>query len=327
MTKALGLALLVAALAQGETRVIPAAEIVSRARWGMTQAQLLTAFHGEAGITPIRRVYSFHGAQDRLATVGILFARLEQIPCGVIFLFDDEARLDGIVFVSDPSHAQAYDGFIMTEAVLSGRYGEPTRSVKEASKVGFRSVWFQKDAVWELTYVYPSLILTIDKRIDQTAQSMMADWTELHGPHRLFPGIRSAPQEVLTNPSAPPVKATISNGSPQSSVKEVVYQVDGTSKYVNLILTSESGDKEQSQVKLPFELKFYAKGGQFLYLSAQKARITKRVLHVLGDQDDVVDDGVAGMVHVLIRVSGAVLEEATTNTPYGIATADGKLPD
>jgi hypothetical protein len=115
--------------------------------------------------------------------------------------------------------------------------------------------------------------------------------------------------------------------SPQSTMKEVIYQVDGTSKYVNLTLTSASGGKEQSTVKLPFELKFFAKGGQFAYLSAQKAKITKRVLHALYDQDEVVDDGVVGTVHVLIKVGGAVFQEASSNAPYGIATAEGKLPE
>jgi hypothetical protein len=103
--------------------------------------------------------------------------------------------------------------------------------------------------------------------------------------------------------------------------------VDGTAKYVNLTLTSRDGGKEQRTIKLPFELSFYAKGGQFLYLSAQKARITKTTLHVLGDTQDVVDEGVAGSVHVLIRVGGAVLQEASSDAPYGVATAEGKLPD
>jgi hypothetical protein len=116
--------------------------------------------------------------------------------------------------------------------------------------------------------------------------------------------------------------------SPQSGMKEVVYQVDGTAKYVNLTLTNQDGGKEQRQIKLPFELEFYAKGGQFLYLSAQKARITKPTLHVgVPDTQDVVDEGVAGTVHVVIKASGAVLQEASSDAPYGIATAEGKLPD
>jgi hypothetical protein len=87
------------------------------------------------------------------------------------------------------------------------------------------------------------------------------------------------------------------------------------------------GQVRESQVKLPFELKFYAKVGQYLYLSAQKVRVVKPGLHVLDDQEDVVYDGIAGKVHVLIRCSGAVLQEASADVPYGIATAEGKLPD
>lgn len=115
--------------------------------------------------------------------------------------------------------------------------------------------------------------------------------------------------------------------SPQSGMKEVVYQVDGTAKYANLTLTNKDGGKEQNQVELPFELKFYAKGGQSLYVSAQKVRVIKTGLHVLDEQQDVVYDGVRGSVHVLIRCSGAVLQQASSDAPYGIATAEGKLPD
>ena len=111
------------------------------------------------------------------------------------------------------------------------------------------------------------------------------------------------------------------------SVKEVAYQVDGTAKYVNLTLTNKDGGTEQKQVKLPFELTFYARSGQFLYLSAQKAKVIKKVLGVRGDDYEVVYDGIAGTVHVSIKVSGAVLQEATSDAPYGIAKAEGKLPD
>lgn len=74
-------------------------------------------------------------------------------------------------------------------------------------------------------------------------------------------------------------------------------------------------------------MKFYAKTGQFLYLSAQKVRVTGKYHTSAGDQLTVVDDGVVGNVHVLIRASGAVLQEASADAPYGIATAEGKLPD
>ena len=115
--------------------------------------------------------------------------------------------------------------------------------------------------------------------------------------------------------------------SPQTTVLEVVYQVDGTAKYADLTLTNKSGGKEQQHVKLPFELEFYARGGQFLYLSAQKARVTRMVSHASRNEEEVVYDGVEGRVHVLIRVGGTVLQEASSGAPYGIATAEGKVPD
>jgi hypothetical protein len=59
---------------------------------------------------------------------------------------------------------------------------------------------------------------------------------------------------------------------PQARLKEVRYEVDGTAKYADLTITNESGGKEQNRVKLPFEMKFIARAGQFLYLSAQKVQ-------------------------------------------------------
>jgi hypothetical protein len=113
----------------------------------------------------------------------------------------------------------------------------------------------------------------------------------------------------------------------QTGMREVVYEVDGTAQYANLTITNQQGGKEQNQVKLPFEMKFYAKIGQFLYLSAQKVRVTGKYHTSAGDQLIVVYDGVGGTVHVLIRCAGSVLQEASADAPYGIATAEGKLPD
>jgi hypothetical protein len=354
MTKALGLLLFVAALAQGETPVIPATEIYSHIRWGMTEEQVLGAFPEALGETtslmaspdPMDR-----SLKTRLSTVALNLRDARGIPVlSVHFFFDFAGKLNAVLY-SECSPSPADDQFTRMENTLTSEYGTPTfRGVQDTRRhpilgivpqrefsTAFVSAWLLPNSVIQINYLpWGRLDVWMEKRTNQTKATILPDYTEVHGAHQLLgvsqPAQRVlsnplAPQGVLTNPSAPPMKATISNGSPQSGVKEVVYQVDGTSKYVNLTLVGENGGKEQSQVKLPFELKFYAKGGQYLYLSAQKARITKRVLHVLGDQDDVVDDGVAGTVHVLIRVSGGVLREATTNTPYGIATADEKLPD
>jgi hypothetical protein len=50
-------------------------------------------------------------------------------------------------------------------------------------------------------------------------------------------------------------------------------------------------------------------------------------LHVLDDQQDVIYECVFGNVHVLIRCSGTLLQEASSDAPYGIASAEGRLPD
>ena len=57
---------------------------------------------------------------------------------------------------------------------------------------------------------------------------------------------------------------------PSQSAKEVTYEVDGTAAYATLTTINQNGGMEQNQVKLPFALKFYARGGQSVYLSAQK---------------------------------------------------------
>jgi hypothetical protein len=54
-------------------------------------------------------------------------------------------------------------------------------------------------------------------------------------------------------------------------------------------------------------LSFYAASGQFVYVSAQ-------------NKTD------SGEVHVSITVDGRVLQEATSSTRYGIATASGSVP-
>jgi hypothetical protein len=122
---------------------------------------------------------------------------------------------------------------------------------------------------------------------------------------------------------------TASLASPQSGLREVRYEVDGTAKYVNLTLRNKDGGTEQKQVKLPFELVFYAPAGRLLYLSGQKVRVTTTLEDHFGRPNGqvVVYDGVAGTVHVLIRVGGAVLQEATSDAPFGIATAEGRMPE
>lgn len=107
-----------------------------------------------------------------------------------------------------------------------------------------------------------------------------------------------------------------------SYVREVKFEVDGSAKYVTLTATSKNGGTEQNVVQLPYILTFYAKPGTTLYLSAQKTRVVRDT--IFGPQ--VAADG-SGTVHVLIRAGGAVVQEAESSAPFGIATASGKVPD
>jgi len=107
-----------------------------------------------------------------------------------------------------------------------------------------------------------------------------------------------------------------------SGVREVKFEVDGSTKYVTLTATSKNGGTEQNVVQLPYISTFFAKPGTTLYLSAQKTRVVKDTIF----GPEVAADG-SGTVHVLIRVGGAVLQEAESSAPFGIATASGKVPD
>jgi hypothetical protein len=114
-------------------------------------------------------------------------------------------------------------------------------------------------------------------------------------------------------------------GSP--GVREVEYEITGTTHYANMTRRNADGATEQRQEKLPYSDKFYAPPGTSLYLSVQKARITKTEDGVGLTRTTVVDDGIEGKVHVLIRVGGRVLQEAEASAPYGIATASGVIPE
>ncbi len=110
-------------------------------------------------------------------------------------------------------------------------------------------------------------------------------------------------------------------------MSEVKYIVTGTVHYVNLTRKNADGSSEQRQEKLPYESTFYAKEGAQLYLSVQKSVIKRLDEGGVTPRWIVVDDGEEGTVHVLIRASGKVIQEAETSAPFGIATASGVVPE
>lgn len=108
---------------------------------------------------------------------------------------------------------------------------------------------------------------------------------------------------------------------------EVCYEITGTVHMADLTKKNKDGSSEQTRVDVPFEQKFYAPAGTSLYLSVQKTKIVKEDGGIISPRYIVVDDGIHGTVHVLIRVGGKVLQEAEASTPYGIATASGVVPE
>jgi hypothetical protein len=207
MTKALGVVLFVTALAQGATRVIPAAEIVSRARWGLTQEQVLKAFPGEAKSLADDISINRQWGPDRLAMVEIHYADIGQIPARVFFLFDGAGKLDAMRFVPNSAFiSEAF--FIQMEAALTSEFGVPT--LRTTEKVTHLTAWVFSDTVAQVNYI-PNIVLNlcIDKKGNRTAEAFMTRWTRQPTTQPI--GARKSVPQVLSNQSAPPVKATISN--------------------------------------------------------------------------------------------------------------------
>jgi hypothetical protein len=102
-----------------------------------------------------------------------------------------------------------------------------------------------------------------------------------------------------------PRVGTETGGTP--SYYQVEYNIDGSAGTVSLTYRNALGQTQQREVRLPFTGKFHADPSSFLYLSAQKS-------------------GREGTVHVVIRVSDFILHEASSSSPYGIATASGSIP-
>jgi hypothetical protein len=125
-------------------------------------------------------------------------------------------------------------------------------------------------------------------------------------------------------PVPPPASPKVADDDP--GLRQIEYEVTGTVHFANITRKNANGGSEQQQVKLPYNDTFYAPPGKFLYLSVQKARVVKTEDGMMTARTTVVDDGVEGTVHVVIRVGGKVLQETEASAPHGIATASGVVP-
>jgi hypothetical protein len=88
-------------------------------------------------------------------------------------------------------------------------------------------------------------------------------------------------------------------GASDPGLHRVQYSLSGSAE---VTYRNPSGGTEQRDVNLPATtMSFNARSGQFVYFSAQ-------------------NKGAAGTVRVRVQVDGKTLQEATSNSPYGIAT-------
>lgn len=96
------------------------------------------------------------------------------------------------------------------------------------------------------------------------------------------------------------------SSTPSFQAKLVEYDIDGSVKTANTTLRNASGSTEQRRVELPFHMSFIAPVGAFAYISAQKPSRE-------------------GTVHVTLHINSQQVGTATSDVPFGIATASGRV--
>lgn len=111
--------------------------------------------------------------------------------------------------------------------------------------------------------------------------------------------------EEVASPSAPPLPVAMP--SLPAGAHQVEYSITGSAAAVGLTYQNASGGTEQNVVGLPSSMSFYSLAGRFVYLSAQNKTNS-------------------GDVHVSITIDGRLLQQATSSSAYGIATASGSVP-
>jgi len=109
-----------------------------------------------------------------------------------------------------------------------------------------------------------------------------------------------------------PASVSPAPGSPKSveqpSNHQIEYIIEGTAGAAGLTYRNAGGGTEQNDVNLPTAFHFTTVTGAFVYISAQKK-------------------GREGIVHVAIRVDGILMRQSTSSSPFGIATASGRVVD
>jgi hypothetical protein len=85
----------------------------------------------------------------------------------------------------------------------------------------------------------------------------------------------------------------------------VTYRVKGTAGSAVLTYRNARGGTEQSSVRLPWELSFDAKGGLFLYISAQNESTTGSVTCEILLDDETRTSSTSSGAYVIAECSNA----------------------
>lgn len=119
-----------------------------------------------------------------------------------------------------------------------------------------------------------------------------------------------------------------SKQSPEDSGKRYVeYELSGSVHSARITFTNATGDISQKDVEVPYSDKFFVPIGTFVSISGQKKLFKKLDNSHVVPQEEVIDDGQHGTLHVAIKVGGVVFKEAETDAAFGIAQASGKVED
>lgn len=106
-----------------------------------------------------------------------------------------------------------------------------------------------------------------------------------------------------------PVQPTQPTAPTTPIMHTVTYEIGGTGRNsVKLTYENASGNSQQETINVPWSIEFQAPAGQFVYLSGQLAVKGKST------------------VTCKILVDGQVIEEATSEGEYVIASCSGSVP-
>jgi len=189
-----------------------------------------------------------------------------------------------------------------------GVYGDGTRhklrlTVKAAGE-GRTAVSVERELYRE------ERILWMKERKPLQATDRNAEVAVLDGIERTVPAVLAAapvptPPAAPPAPPSPPVAATRPGSSRGEFTYKVTYRVKGTSGGAVLTYRNAMGGTEQASVRLPWELSFDAKGGSFLYVSAQNQGVLGSVTCEILLDDESRTTSTSSGAYVIAECSNA----------------------